>query len=60
MNEEFKNKFKELNSIVKELKERKVKLALVWAKSKEKELENIGSDLLFNLHYTEFSGMLNQ
>lgn len=31
MTEDFKNKFKELNAIVKELKEKKVTLALIWA-----------------------------
>lgn len=50
MTDEFKDKFKELNTIVKELKDKNVESALTWAKSKAKELENINSDLLFNLH----------
>lgn len=50
MADEFKDKFKELNTIVKELKDKNVSSALTWAKSKTKELDNINSDLLFNLH----------
>ena len=37
--DDFKNKFKELNEIVKELKEKNVSSALTWAKSKAKELD---------------------
>jgi E3 ubiquitin-protein transferase RMND5 len=50
MLDDFKNKFKELNTIVKDLKEYKVESALLWARDHSKALDNINSDLLFNLH----------
>jgi len=42
------------------MKDRQVSSALAWAKVKCQELDNISSDLLFNLHKTEFSILLNQ
>ena len=47
MPENFKDQFVMLNQILVELKERKVETALKWAKAKQKELEQQGSDLLF-------------
>ena len=61
MGEEYKNKFKELNTIVMELKaNRNVDTALKWAQNKAKELELISSDLLFNLHKSQICKMVSQ
>ena len=43
-----------------EIKDRKVELALKWAKSKQSDLDKIGSDLLFNLHKAKFSQLLQK
>ena len=58
LNDEFKYRFKELNSIIREIKDKKVELALLWAKGKQKELERSGSDLTFNLHYIKINRLL--
>jgi hypothetical protein len=56
LNEDFKNKFKNLNKIVNELREsRKVTLALHWTRENSEELKKIQSDLLFQIHYVEFT-----
>ncbi len=58
-NEDFKDKFKTLNQIVNELREaRKVTLALAWARDNSEELKKIQSDLLFQIHYVEFTQII--
>ena len=54
LTEEFKNQFRELNLILQEIKDKKVDLALKWAKAQQVSLEKVGSDLLFELHKTQF------
>jgi hypothetical protein len=59
LNEDLKNKFKNLNKIVSELREsRKVTLALHWARENSEELKKIQSDLLFQIHYVEFTQII--
>lgn len=50
MKEGFKNQFKDLNLILKELECKEVAKAMEWARKNEGDLEKLGSDLLFLLH----------
>ena len=61
MTDDFKNKFKTLNLILRELRtESRVTSALAWAHSEVDALKELGSDLLFSLHYAEFTQILSQ
>ena len=60
MDPEFKNKFKVLNTIVMELKEKKLDSALSWAKEHSKALEQINSGLLFNLHKEWYCSLIRK
>lgn len=61
MTDDYKSKFKTLNIIVKELREEKnLTKAIQWANSNKENLQQIGSDLLFSLHYAEFAHLLKK
>ncbi len=61
LDQELKEQFKTLNQIVSELREKKaVSLALAWARENAKGLADISSELLFQLHYTEFTQIIRQ
>jgi hypothetical protein len=50
LSDSFKSRFLELNHIVRDLKLRQITSALTWAKTNEEALDQMGSDLLFQLH----------
>ena len=58
--EAFEDQFKELNAVVKELREQNATRALVWAHANQKALEEIGSDLLFSLHQARLSMLIRR
>ena len=60
MTDKFKEQFVELNHITKNLKEKNVENALKWAQHNHKQLQEIGSDLLFSLHQAKYSMLFSE
>jgi len=60
LSQPFKDQFRELNTIISQLKQHQVDRAMAWAREKAAELDRQGSDLLFNLHKQKYCSLLQK